>query len=89
MPIMSAAKALAHTLSGSRTEVAFPVMPVTIKTPILPIVVAAPVPGAVGAWQRVEPGVWQFRDEDDRPLGFVLAGRQTARRAEQAKLLAD
>ncbi|MGH8821885.1 MAG: FAD-dependent oxidoreductase, partial [Rhodoferax sp.] len=36
MPIMSAAKALAATLAGRRTELAFPLMPVTIKTPALP-----------------------------------------------------
>jgi len=87
MPIMNAAKALAATLAGTRTEVVFPLMPVAIKTPALPIVVAAPAPGTPGAWRSVEPGIWQFIEPQGRQLGFVLTGKQTARRAEQAKLV--
>lgn len=87
MPIMSAAKALALTLSGSRTEVAFPPMPVAIKTPALPIVVTTPEPGTMGAWQRVEPALWHFLGDDGRRLGFALTGGQTTRRAEQTRLL--
>jgi rubredoxin-NAD+ reductase len=86
MPIMSAAKALAATLAGTPTEVVFPLMPVAIKTPALPIVVAAP--GTLGAWRDVEAGLWHFYDATDMPLGFVLAGKHTSRRAEQSKLLA-
>jgi len=88
MPIMSAAKALAATLAGTPTEVVFPLMPVAIKTPALPIVVAAPAPGTLGAWRDVEAGLWHFYDATDMPLGFVLAGKHTSRRAEQSKLLA-
>jgi rubredoxin-NAD+ reductase len=87
MPIMSAARALAATLSGSPTDVVFPLMPVAIKTPALPIVAAVPAPGTAGEWVSAEPGVWQFMDLNGRPRGFVLTGRNTARRAEQAKLL--
>jgi rubredoxin-NAD+ reductase len=71
MPIMNAAKALAATLAGTRTEVVFPLMPVAIKTPALPIVVAAPAPGTPGAWRSVEPGIWQFIEPQGRQLGFV------------------
>ena len=87
MPIMNAAKALAATLSGTRTEVVFPLMPVAIKTPALPIVVAAPAPGTPGDWQSQEHGVWQFHDASSRVCGFVLTGKNTSRRAEQAKLV--
>lgn len=87
MPIMSAAKALAATLAGTRTDVVFPVMPVAIKTPALPVVVAAPAPGTPGAWHAVEPGLWHFLDPKAQTRGFVLTGKQTARRAEQGKLL--
>lgn len=87
MPIMSAAKALAATLAGTRTDIVFPVMPVAIKTPALPVVVAAPAPGAPGAWHAVEPGLWHFLDPKAQTRGFVLTGKQTARRAEQGKLL--
>lgn len=85
MPIMSAAKALAATLTGTPTEVVFPLMPVAIKTPALPIVVAAPAPGTAGGWHSEEPGLWQFIDEQAQARGFTLTGQQTPRRAEQAK----
>lgn len=85
MPIMNAAKALAATLTGVRTEVVFPLMPVTIKTPALPMVVAAPAPGTPGDWQNMEPGLWQFIDLEGQMRGFILSGAQTSRRAEQAK----
>ena len=87
MPIMSAAKALAATLAGTPTPVVFPLMPVAIKTPALPIVVAAPVPGTPGEWQSHEPGVWQYMGGASMPLGFVLTGKSTSRRGEQAKLM--
>ena len=88
MPIMNAARALANTLNGQRTEVVFPLMPVGIKTPALPVVVAPPPPGTAGAWQAIEPGVWQFHGNDARVRGFVLTGAQTSRRLEQSKLVA-
>ena len=87
MPIMNAAKALAATLTGKRTELAFPLMPVGIKTPALPIVVAPPAPGTAGGWQSTSPGIWQFRDPDDQVRGFVLTGAQTAQRMSQSKLV--
>ncbi|MEO8121090.1 MAG: FAD-dependent oxidoreductase, partial [Rhodoferax sp.] len=87
MPIMSAARALAATLNGTRTDVVFPLMPVAIKTPALPIVVAPPEPGSAGDWRGAEPGLWQFIDAQGQARGFVLSGKQTARRAEQSKLL--
>lgn len=85
MPIMSAARALAATLAGQRTEVQFPVMPVAVKTPAQPIVVASPAPGQVGSWQSSEPGIWQFVCEENMPRGFVLAGTQTSRRMEMVR----
>jgi len=88
MPIMNAAKALAVTLTGQPTKLVFPLMPVAIKTPALPIVVAAPAPGTPGNWQSVEVGVWHFVGSEGKPLGFLLTGPQTRWRAEQAKLLA-
>ena len=87
MPIMSAARALAATLAGTPTFVAFPLMPVTIKTPALPLVVAAPKPGTAGQWRSEEPGLWQFIDAEQHMRGFVLSGKQSARRTEQGKLV--
>ena len=39
-PLMAAARALAATLTGTPTEVAYPAMPVTIKTPACPVCVS-------------------------------------------------
>jgi rubredoxin-NAD+ reductase len=87
MPIMGAAKALAATLAGRRTEVVFPPMPVGVKTPAFPIVVAPAAPGAAGAWRKAEEGVWHFVGAAGAVHGFVLTGKQTARRVEMASLL--
>jgi rubredoxin-NAD+ reductase len=88
MPIMQAAKALAATLAGTPTEVLFGLMPVAIKTPALPIVVAPPAPGSAGDWHSAEPGIWQFIDPQAQVRGFALTGTQTSQRAAQAKLVA-
>ena len=93
MPIMNAARALAATLSGTPTALVFPLMPVSIKTPALPTVVAAPHPAQAGAWvadgldAAAAPtgGVWRFMDPAGQQRGFVLTGGQTTRRMELAK----
>jgi rubredoxin---NAD+ reductase len=87
MPIMNAARALAQTLPGNKTEVAFPVMPVAVKTPALPLMIAPPKLGSKGQWMSAEPNVWQFNNEQNLVTGFVLAGAQTSKRAEMVKLL--
>lgn len=88
LPIMSAARTLAQTLAGCGTNLTFPPMPVAIKTPALPLVVMTPSPAQATVWQVVEPGVWHARDSQGRTHGYILTGRQTSRRAEQAQLLA-
>jgi rubredoxin-NAD+ reductase len=91
MPIMNAAKALAATLAGQPTQLAFPLMPVAVKTPVLPIVVAAPHPTLIGQWaqdaglEAGAGGVWRFVDAAGQQHGFVLTGKQSSRRMELAK----
>ncbi len=93
MPIMNAARALAVTLTGTRTALVFPLMPVSVKTPALPTVVAAPHPAQSGAWvadaldaaAAQSGGVWRFMDPAGQQRGFVLTGGQTTRRMELAK----
>jgi rubredoxin-NAD+ reductase len=91
MPIMNAARALAQTLTqtsaGNKTDVLFPVMPVAVKTPALPLMIAPPAIGSKGQWTSAEPNVWQFNNEQNAVIGFVLAGTQTSKRAEMVKLL--
>ncbi len=87
MPIMNAARALAQTLNGTPAEVRFPLMPVAIKTPALPLVVAAAAPGTAGEWHTQEEGIWHFLDTEAKVRGFVLSGPKVSRRAEQVKLM--
>lgn len=96
MPIMQAAKALAATLAGTATPLVFPLMPVAVKTPALPIVVCAAHPAQVGTWARgtaasetvdsAQGGWWQFIDASGVQRGFVLSGKHTSRRMEQTRL---
>jgi rubredoxin-NAD+ reductase len=85
MPIMTAARALAATLAGTPTDAVFPLMPVSVKTPALPLVLALPRPGSQGQWSSPEAGLWQWLDEAGVQRGFVLSGRQTAQRMAQSK----
>ena len=76
-PLMAAARALGATLAGKPTDVIYPAMPVTIKTPACPVVVSPPPRGAAGAWTIQENGndvVAEFRDAAGKLLGFALTG---------------
>jgi rubredoxin-NAD+ reductase len=79
-PLMAAARALGKTLAGDATEVAYPAMPVSVKTPVCPIVVAPVAPDAEGEWHIVEQGnnvKAEFRDAGGTLLGFALTGEAT------------
>ncbi len=80
MPIMHAAKALAATLAGQPAQLAFPVMPVAVKTPALPLVLLPPPANTVGGWTRESGERWDWLDEAGRLRGFVLAGAATRQR---------
>ena len=89
-PLMAAAKALGKTLAGEPTEVVYPAMPVTIKTPACPVCVAPPAPDAQGQWQIEADGnnvKGEFRDASGALLGFALTGDATkAKMALQKQL---
>nr|NMG01072.1 FAD-dependent oxidoreductase [Aromatoleum toluolicum] len=90
MPIMHQARALAATLAGKLTPVAYPAMPVVVKTPACPTVVCPPAANAEGRWQiqpqpdgdgGLEGGVEaQYLAPDGTLLGFALLGAATARK---------
>jgi rubredoxin-NAD+ reductase len=88
VPIMTAARVLASQLAGRAATLAFPLMPVSVKTSALPLVVTAPAAGGAGQWHACEQGVWHFLDDSGLARGFVLAGKQTSRRAELAQRMA-
>ena len=90
MPIMHAARALAPTLAGTRTAVAYPAMPVLVKTPACPTIVAPPPPSATGEWQVETSGdavKALFVDASGKLLGFALNGAATSERAKLVKEL--
>ncbi|MCX2890497.1 MULTISPECIES: NAD(P)/FAD-dependent oxidoreductase [Pseudomonas] len=77
MPLMSCARALAQTLAGKPTAVAYGPMPITVKTPACPLVVSPPPPGQEGTWQVEGQGsdlkVLCY-GADGELLGYALTG---------------
>jgi rubredoxin-NAD+ reductase len=88
MPIMHAARALGATLAGKSTAVSYPAMPVLVKTPACPTIVAPPPAGATGEW-RIESTSDSvkalFVDSSGKLLGFALNGAATSERAKLAR----
>ena len=91
LPIMHAARALGATLSGKSTRVAYPVMPVSVKTPALPAVVVAPLDNH-REWRMDPPAPQLVRaicrnPANGRTTGFSLMGSEALK--EKASLLAE
>ncbi|MDT9629687.1 FAD-dependent oxidoreductase [Pseudomonas sp. JV449] len=77
MPLMSCARALAQTLAGNATAVSYGPMPVTVKTPVCPLVVSPPPRGTEGVWSVEGQGAdikALCRDANGRLLGYALTG---------------
>jgi rubredoxin---NAD+ reductase len=90
MPIMQAARALAPTLAGTKTELSYPAMPVVVKTPAMPTVVSPPAANAVGDWKitELDSGIdARFEDQSGNLLGFALMGQAVSQKAALTKLL--
>jgi rubredoxin-NAD+ reductase len=90
MPIMQAARALAKTLAGEPAPVAYPAMPVVVKTPSYPVVVSPPLAGIAGDWEvdQEDGGLRALFYDNNRALqGFALSGSVTAEKNQLAKLL--
>ena len=93
-PLIAGAKALAKTLAGAATEAHYPAMPVVVKTPHYPLVVAAPAKSAQGNWafEQAQSGFGikgLFYGEDKSLLGFVLSGDFVKEKQVLAKQLPD
>lgn len=77
MPLMAGARALAKTLAGEPTAVSYGPMPVTVKTPVCPLVVSPPPRGRAGEW-TVEGSGGDIkalcRDSAGALLGYALTG---------------
>ncbi|HEX4843991.1 MAG TPA: FAD-dependent oxidoreductase [Limnobacter sp.] len=90
MPVMQAARAMAQTLAGKPTDIKFPAMPVSIKTPDCPAVVNPPLPEHVGQWEvtPTEDGIKAlFKGTDGALLGMALLGDASKERQALTPLL--
>jgi len=77
MPLMSCARALAQTLAGNPTAVSYGPMPITVKTPVCPLVVSPPPRGSEGVWSVEGQGAdikALCHSADGRLLGYALTG---------------
>jgi rubredoxin-NAD+ reductase len=77
MPLMSCARALAQTLAGNPTAVSYGAMPITVKTPVCPLVVSPPPRGLEGVWTVEGQGAdikVICRDASGKLLGYALTG---------------
>lgn len=77
MPLMNCARALAQTLAGTLTPVKYGPMPVTVKTPVCPLVVSPPPKGSEGVWTVEGEGAdikALCLDSDGNLLGYALTG---------------
>ena len=77
MPLMNCARALAQTLAGTPSPVKYGPMPVTVKTPVCPLVVSPPPKGSEGVWTVEGEGAdikALCRDSDGSLLGYALSG---------------
>ncbi len=94
LPLMAGARALAKTLSGQESPISYPVMPVQVKTPICPVVVAPVFPNMQGEWHlETQDGnniKALFKNGEGQLLGFALTGSfasDAALKAELGKLV--
>lgn len=89
-PLLACSRALAKTLAGEPTEVIYPAMPVVLKTPSCPLVVAPPPQDIEGDWQVSGEAFDRcalFYDTQQQLRGFALTGTMVKERANLQKLL--
>ncbi len=85
MPLMAQARALARTLSGEATSLSYGPMPIMLKTPACPLVVAPPIAASSGAWQTEGEGGDRralFMDVQGQLQGYALTGALLSERLQ-------
>ncbi|WP_409488991.1 NAD(P)/FAD-dependent oxidoreductase [Pseudomonas promysalinigenes] len=90
MPLMACARALAQTLAGNPTAVAYGPMPITVKTPACPLVVSPPPAGRDGNWLVEGQGSdlkVLCRAPDGELLGYALTGSAVMEKLALNRLL--
>ena len=89
-PLLQGARALAKILAGGREPVHYPVMPIVVKTPVLPLVFTAPPAHILGEWHVEGEGHHLralFHDQSGQLRGFALAGDKIRDKLPLAKQL--
>lgn len=87
-PLLAAGRALAATLAGTPTEVSYPAMPVTIKTPACPVCVSPAPKDTEGEWTITgdAPDIQAlFHDSQGQLAGFALTGAAVKERMTLTK----
>lgn len=90
LPLMASARALAKTLTGEVTRVSYGVMPVMVKTPCCPVVIAPPPKESVGEWHIEQEGLSTealYRAENGDLLGYALTGSKVTNKVALNKEL--
>ena len=91
-PLLLCARSLAKNLGSPEDSkaVAYPVMPVTVKTPLYPIVCTAPLANTEGNWSCEKDGdnlIARFIDSDGKLQGFALGNATGKLRMQLTKEL--
>ncbi|WP_353572287.1 FAD-dependent oxidoreductase [Candidatus Albibeggiatoa sp. nov. BB20] len=89
-PLMNGAKALAKTLTGEATEINYPTVPITVKTPLYPLNILLPDAQATGEWHidKTENSLEaRFESKSGQLLGFILAQDAVKKRMTYIKQL--
>ena len=84
-PLMRSAKALARTLTGTPTKLSLSVMPVVVKTPLCPTIVASAPKDMAGEWELSKKGDTLealYRNDAGEIIGFVLMGDAVSQKKE-------
>lgn len=89
LPLMACARALAKNLAGTPTDVIYEAMPVTVKTPACPVVVAPPPFTATGQWQYegAAPDIKATYYSNQVLQGFALTGSRVSEKMQLQKQL--
>jgi rubredoxin-NAD+ reductase len=90
MPLMTCARTLAKTLSGTPTPVAYGPMPVAVKVPVCPVQVSPAPRDVEGNWEIEQDGhsvKALFRDKSGQLRGFALTGERVSEKMALQKEL--
>lgn len=89
-PLLHCSRVLASSLAGGNLAVAYPVMPVVVKTSHCPVVTVVPPVDVLGKWRIEGEGADLkacFYDQFENLHGFALSGNKVKQRQELMKAL--